>query len=375
MALRQDIIMFWSGQICQNNINESDESNNTSASDDSIFIYMKKLEIEVPLPDSLSNNYLNYYEIHVHDTLNLATLLISCLGDTLHGNTELYLSFGHIPSVTSYDFVANNPYQKKKQIVVPSLRPGIYYLAVRGSINNDSVQNINLLAHILPFAISSVETNHGGNIGNVTVKISGSKFEPGMTAHLLSNSSALDIAAANIIYVNSTMIWATFNLNQQPLGIYDLQLKKASNETVILDSCFTVETGKTGVFYTGTGSTGMTGNPGTPGCDPGAEGGMNQNLLLTINAPARERTGRNIPITILFANQGNVDIPMPTRLLVSEVFPIAWTPNFPDYNQKDLYVEFSEPGGPPGILRAGASGGITFYTRVTLPVLNHFILK
>jgi Concanavalin A-like lectin/glucanases superfamily/Putative metal-binding motif/CARDB len=358
-----------------NNIIESNENNNTMISNGTIFIYMKKLPIEVPVADTLSNSYLNYYEINVPNTLNNATLLISCFGDTLQGNTELYASFGKTPTVTSYDFSANNPYQKKKEIIIPTLHSGVYYLAVKGRVNNARVQNINLLAHILPFAITSVETNHGGNTGNVTVKITGSKFEPGMKAHLLSNNSAVNITAANIIFVNSTLVWATFNLNQQPLGIYNLQLKTANNSIALLNNGFTIEKSITGTFYTGAGNTGMTGTPGAPGCDPGAEGGGNQNLLLTINAPASERTGRNIPITILFSNPGNVDIPVPSRLLVSDVFPIAWTPNFPNYNQKVLYIEFSEPGGPPGILRAGASGGITFYTRVTLPVLNHFVLK
>lgn len=354
-----------------NNIYERNENNNITAGN-SINISVKNLPLEIVTPDTLSNTNLLNYKIFIPDSLRGQTLLITVAGDTINGRTELYVSYNQIPSIVAWQYADNNPYHKVKEVLIPFTDSGTYYLTIKGLVNNANSQPVNLLAHILPFEITKVETNRGGNSGTVTVKVTGSKFEPGMTVKLKPNVPGADIVANNVIFVNATFIWVTFNLLQKPLGIYDISLRKINNLEALLEDGFTIEPGNNGVFTIGSG---MSGNTGAPGCDPGAEGGINQNLQLAINAPERERTGRNIPITILFANQGNVDIPMPTRLLVSEVFPISWNSYFPDYNQKDLYIEFNEPGGPPGILRAGASGSITFYTRVILPVLNHFTLK
>ena len=359
-----------------NNINESNEDNNVSASADSIFISIKNLPIEVPTPDILSNTNLLNYKIDVPDSLSGESMSVTVVGDTINGSTELYLSFEEIPSISAYDYADNNPYHKTKRIVIPSLDSGTYYLTAKGTVNPGTTQPVTLLAHILPFEITKVETNHGGNTGNVTVKIEGSKFETGMTVKLKSNPPGLNIIATNVIYVNSTFMWATFNLNQEPLGIYDVELQKTNNAIAILDSGFTIETGNSGTFnVTGMTNTGMTGSPDSSGCDPHAGAGINENLQVTVNHPFQERTGRNVPVTILFANAGNVDIPIPTRLLVSDVFPVSWQNYFPNYNNKSLFIEFSEPGGPPGILRAGASGGITFYSRIIGPVQNHYSLK
>ncbi len=359
-----------------NNINESNENNNVTASADSIYISIKNLPIEVPTADVLFDTILMNYKIDVPALLNGESMSVSVLGDTINGNTELYVSFEQIPSITNFDYADNNPYHKLKQVVIPSLDSGTYYLTIKGAVNNSSSQNVTLLAHILPFEITTVQTNHGGNTGNVTVKIEGSKFEQGMSVKLKSNPAGTEILATNVIYGSSTYIWATFNLNQKQLGIYDVSLQKIDSAMAILDSGFTIEAGNSGTFnVSGIGNTGMTGSPGTPGCSPGASGGINEGLQVTVNHPFQERTGRNVPVTILFSNEGNVDIPIPTRLLTSETFPVSWVPDFPTYGNKELFIEFSEPGGPPGILRAGASGGITFFTRIIGPVQNHYFLK
>ena len=350
-----------------NNINESNENNNITASGN-IFISIKTLPIESPTADTLSNINLMNYKIDVPAALRGETLQVSVAGDTTNGNTELYISYNQIPSTANYQFGDNNPYHKIKNVVIPSLDSGTYYLTVKGTVNNTTSQPVSLLAHILPFEITNIETNHGGNAGNVTVKITGYKFEQGMTVKLKPNFAGADIIATNIIFINSTFIWATFNLAQKPLGVYDVLLRKTNNLEALLDDSFTVEKGNNGTLTIGGG---MTGVPGTPGCNPFATGSSDESLLLTAIHPDQERVGRSVPVTILFTNAGNVDIPIPSRLLVSDAFPVSrenYFPNEnePNENQKELLLEFRELNGPPGILRAGASGSVTFFTRIIL---------
>ena len=359
-----------------NNINELDETNNIGVSAHPIFIKVKDLPIETSTPDLINNNQFLYYKIDVPDSLIGATLLVSMEADTPKGNTELYVSANRAPSPANYDFGINNPFQQQKQVVIPALDSGVYYLAIRGTDTGSSAHNIRLLAHVLPFAITNVDINHGGNTGNVTVKISGSKFEPGMTAHLLANNAVLDITATNINYINSTLIWATFNLSGQPVGIYDVKLQKANNTNTSLSGGFTVEPGNTGGLYIGgISNTGTNGSPNAPGCDPGAGAGINQNLQFLVNYPGLVRGLTTVPLTITFANQGNVDIPAPSRLLTSEAWLISLTAPLPANSSRDIFLEFMEPGGPPGILRAGASGTIVIYTKAIGSFTNKFSLK
>jgi subtilase family serine protease len=355
-----------------NNIYEINENNNVTASD-GIYISIKNLPIEISTPDSLSNTNLLNYRIDIPAALRGETLMVSVVGDTTNGNTELYASFNRIPSTVSYQYADNNPYHKIKKIVIPSLDSGTYYLTIKGRVNNAASQPVSLLAHILPFEITKVETNRGGNTGNVTVKIDGSKFEPGMTVKLKPNNAGTDIVATNVIFVNSTFIWATFNLAQKPLGVYDVSLRKTNNLETLLNNGFTIEQGNNGTFTVN--GTGMTGTPGTPGCNPCATGSSDESIQLVINHPFQERVFRNVPITILFANAGNVDITIPSRLLVSDYFPVSWENTLFNNSPTELLIEFRELNGPPGILRAGASGSVTFFTRIIATGENKYILK
>ena len=357
-----------------NNINESNEDNNISVATDSIYISIKNLPLEDSTTNSIYNANLLNYKIDIPDSLEDATMQVSVTGDTLNGSTELYVSHGNIPSITNYDFADNNPYHKTKQVVVPSLDSGKYYLTIKGTENSAAPQSVTLFAHILPFAITSVETNHGGNTGNVTVKIEGSKFDAGMIATLTPVNGGNAISATNIIFESSTFIWATFNLNQQPLGLYDVSLTKTDNLKALLKNGFTIEKYNSGTFTIN--GTGMIGTANAPGCDPGATGGSNQSMQLTFDYPFEERVGRIVPVTILFANAGNVDIPVPTYLLVSENFPVSWQTDFPGHTgPQQLAIQFNETNGPPGILRAGATGAAIFYTFIRGRIGNHYTLE
>ena len=119
-----------------NNINESNEDNNISVATDSIYISIKNLPLEDSTTNSIYNANLLNYKIDIPDSLEDATMQVSVTGDTLNGSTELYVSHGNIPSITNYDFADNNPYHKTKQVVVPSLDSGKYYLTIKGTENS-----------------------------------------------------------------------------------------------------------------------------------------------------------------------------------------------------------------------------------------------
>lgn len=105
-----------------------------------------------------------------------------------------------------------------------SVTAGNYYITVRCVSASPVIQNITLKAVKLPFAILNVHTNSGGNIGNVTVKITGSLYTNNMTAEV--SKPGTTIVSSAVYFSNSTTVYATFNLQGKPLGIYDLSLIK-----------------------------------------------------------------------------------------------------------------------------------------------------
>ena len=77
----------------------------------------------------------------------------------------------------NYDYRFEIPNYGNQQIVMTSVTDSVYYIMYRCVSLNPIVQNITLKAVKLPFAILNVHTNTGGNIGNVTIKISGSLLQ------------------------------------------------------------------------------------------------------------------------------------------------------------------------------------------------------
>lgn len=184
----------------QNNIYESNETNNMAFSDTKIFVTVKNLPLNILTPDILLSTQYLYYKIDIADTLEGQTLLIKLDGAQTAWANELYASFEEVPTRSNFNYSFSNPNTGDQEIIIPVLSEGTYYITVYGrhlftQPINSPPQPITLKAEILPFAIRTVNSNKGGNTGNVTVKIEGSKYVTGMVAKLKSTTSSLEIAA------------------------------------------------------------------------------------------------------------------------------------------------------------------------------------
>ncbi len=354
-----------------NNIPESDEGNNTSAAVSTTYIGVPQLPLATNVSDTLSHAEELYYYVEIPDSLAGQTLLVTIDGAAINWSNELYVSHEQIPDRAVHDFIYSVANAGDQEIIVPSLLAGKYYIYIKGNYQllspPSAIQPVVVRAEILPFAIRTVDAPRGGNTGNVTVKLSGSKFISGMTASLQSTFSSNHIGAANVFFVNSTTVFATFPLNQKPLGIYDVLLTKPNGDTAKFSNGFEIESGNSGGFYVGgVSNSGMTGSPGSAGCSPGAEAGLNSSLQVNVNSPANAFSLSIVPMSILFGNTGNTDIPVPSRLLVSvDELPVSFDIEGLAGKKYELYVEFVEQNGPPGILRAGSSGTINFFVYTT----------
>ena len=217
-----------------------------------------------------------------------------------------------------------------------------------------------------------MHTNSGGNIGNVTIKISGSLFAPGMTAKL--NKPGTEIIASAVYYTNTTVVYATFNLQGKPLGIYNVTLSKADTAFAILQNGFSVVAANNGGLITGGGNNTGSGNGNQPGCDPGAASGLNSQLVTELLVPGRVLRGWSFAIQINYTNPTNFDVPAQVRTLYAEdIIKMALTLQGVNNGTHSLSLELTEQDGPPGIIRAGGTGTIFIYGKSDTDVAPHTV--
>lgn len=316
----------------RNNIFESDDNNNETAANEQTNVVVRELKMREELSAALMNRVNQYYRIEIPDSLQSETLLVTLNGDSLDANNEIYIKYGQVPTRVNYDRKFSEPFFGDQEIVVPNLRTGSYYLLVYGESALSPSQEITLLASVLNFEIRNVETNIGGNSGSVTFTVEGSKFTDDM-AMVLENADT-SFHAVSMDFIDPTKVFVTFNLTGVPIGRYDVVAEKSDASYAIMYNGFEVQTGTGAVIET------------------------------NLDYPASTRPGNIVAITIQFANAGNVDVPAPTRSIIS-LFGAPLSFNVGDlvYNFEDLSMEFNEPGGPAGVLRPGAISEMTVYTK------------
>jgi hypothetical protein len=344
-----------------NNIVETDKTNNVGIATKKLYVKVVELPLNILKPDSLSNTVYRYYKLKIPDSLRGATIQVSLkTNDSLTRTNQLYIGAGYVPDPAHFDYKYETPNYGNQSIVMTSVNDSLYYITVR-NVNSAVLQNITLKAVKLPFTILNVQSNSGGNTGNVTVKISGNLFNNSMVAKLKLGATTINASA--IYFTNSTTVYATFNLAAKPLGIYNVELFKTTDSTTaILPNGFSIVPANNGGLITGGGINGTPGDGNEPGCAPNAASGLNSQLSIEFVIAPFIFTAFPFQITINFTNPTNVDIPAQTKVVYADQGVVmANTQAGLATGTTSLYVTFTEPGGPPGIIRAGATGSLILY--------------
>ena len=343
-----------------NNIIELDKTNNTGIAGSPIYVKAKELQLDIPELNTLQS-INRFYKLRVPDSLLGSTILVTLkTNDSLLVKNEMFIGGSFVPTAANYDYRFEIPNYGNQQIVITDVSDSVYYIMYRCVTPNPPLQNITLKAVVLPFAILNVQTNNGGNIGNVTVRIRGSLFRDSMIAKLSNGTTS--IFASAVYYTNSTQVYATFPLQGKPLGTYDLSLIKPDASTAVLVNGFTIVTGNNGGLITGGGPNTGPGDGNAPGCDPGAASGLNSQLQVELIVPDKVVRGRPVVIVINFSNPTNFDLPAQTRILYNdEGVKMAFTKQGIPNGTASMYIEFTEQGGPPGIIRPGGTGSIVIH--------------
>lgn len=314
-----------------NRIPEDIETNNAGYSLARTYVDMQKINPGSTKTTTMSNNRNYYYKIVIHDSLSGEILSVRLNNSSPDIQGYLFASYDKIPDNSSFDYASNDPFSGNQEIIVPNVIPGTYFIQVSYQ-GNVPEQTANISATILPFRIEDIYTSTGGNSGQVTVKISGSKFKPSTTFGLKAASHTIEsVNNQNIDLLSS---YATFDLKGQSKGLYDVFAVNPDGDTTWLRNGFEVSDGQ------------------------------NTGLSINLQHPASTRGTQIIRISLDFANLSNVDIPTPVvRLTSTGGSPVSL--NLDDLrngsSNTELVLSLKEPGGPENILRAKQGGSITIY--------------
>lgn len=325
-----------------NNIIESNDNNNIAYSVQKILVTVPELPVNIWVSNTLTDFVPIYYRIEVPSGLAGETMQIRLFGDSIAGANELYVKQGSLPTRTTYDYAYDNPNFGNQEILIPFLAEGTYYLMVYGNTANGNTQSVGLHARILNFQILSVADNSGGNTGEVTLKITGSKFTPTMQVFLVKGENK--ISGTNYQFVDAAKAYITFNLDGAELGYYGVLATKFCEGMASLDNAFEV----------------------IQGAQP--------DLQVNAYQPSSIRPNGIATIVIEFYNAGNVDLIAPEIEFISiDHAPVSLTVSGLSAGNTSLLLPLRENNGPPLILRPGIGGTLTVYAKASKGLA--FIIK
>ncbi len=331
----------------KNNIFETNDTNNLFVSGPHS-LSLPILPLNVHVQDTIQNLEYKHWRIDIPDSLIGETILIELKGDSITGNNEMFYARDRVPSKIDWDRRHANFFRGNQELVIPEVFPGKHYLTITGISGLANEQEIELYARKLNFEIRHYDPQQGGNLGTVTMQLDGSKFTPGMELRLVDPSgSRFSIPALDVQYVDPSKAYAILVLDKDDYegdygrtpaapGIFDIHLIKPGIDTVIVPDGFEIVPGS------------------------------GENLLINIQHPPSVRPNRFLTMSIQYANAGNNDIIDPKAALISlEGAPIGLDMSDLQYNIRDIQIEFTDPDGPPGILRPGSFWTVHIYTKST----------
>ncbi len=231
----------------RNNIRESNDQNNSFASNATMNVNVPEIHLNTPMNTTLMLNQLRYYRVDVGDHLDLKLSLTSNVSSV---SNEVYISYDKAPTFNDFDYSATIPFTSDQELVVPSTRAGTYYLLIiaRSFPVGANNENVTLLATALPFSITGITPNHGGLGGKVTCVLNGAGFRDGIKLYLKDNKDSL-YESEIVRFINTTEVKLRWDLEDIPLGTYDIVAKNPDNSTVYLASGFIVEPLNRGEIY------------------------------------------------------------------------------------------------------------------------------
>ncbi len=198
-------------------------ANDITASAGQTVVSVAALQLGVPMGTSLTKGEDQLFQVTVPAN---QTLQVSLTAANSSAANEIFLRYNAVPSSSQYDAIYGGPLAADQTAVIPGTTAGTYYVLVDGTDNA-----VTLLAQLLPFEITNVTPDQGGDSAYVTTVITGAQFDKDAIVKLIRPTFA-EFEPVSYQVVNSTEIIAIFDLTDAPHGLYDVSVINPDGEEV-----------------------------------------------------------------------------------------------------------------------------------------------
>lgn len=310
-------------------LRDINRSNNTAASNGTMIVSIPTLTLGQEEQTTIDSGGCLYYKLVIPSDQAHQNITVQSKADRRNATTGLFVSRDALPKPSTAQFADQSVYVTDRSVFMMDAPIGTYYIMVQSSSDLTASCPVSVLASVLHFEIVSVDANQAGNTGSTTTEIRGSQFDTVMDFRLVKEG--VKIPAEKVTFVNSTKVYATFNLTDQAEGIYSLEAELPGGAITTKENCFTVRQS------------------------------VPAELMLRIYGESAIVIGSTAVVNIEYANMGETDIPIPALLVDGGEHFVALDADSIDNEQNTITVPIAENGSSS--IRAGQSGVISIYVK------------
>jgi WD40 repeat protein/subtilase family serine protease len=224
----------------RNTIREVDDSNNVGVAGP-VALDVIELQLGVPFSNTLlPNARSHYYKVLVPREHEGKTLLWHVDSVVDSAEVDLLVRYARMVSRSAYDYAGEPPLRADKQASIPEASPGYYYGLVYGADIGQGTA-YQTLVEVPRLGIREVLPNVVGNAGFATLRILGAQLRGVQTAFLVSDTG-VRYTARRLYPVSSSEVYALFDMEAVPEGVYDVGVSLRSGEEAVLEDGLVVET-------------------------------------------------------------------------------------------------------------------------------------
>jgi VCBS repeat-containing protein len=225
IIVRSDIY----NQVYEGPANSLGELNNFAVAPNILSLDVPEIQLGVPYQTTLSTGQSQLLRVTVPQG---QTLEVTLTGSSSNESNELFLRYNDAPSGYQYDAIYQSPLQANQTAIIPTTKPGDYYILIRGDQEPTDNTPVTLNTVLVPLAITNLTQDQGGDSRWVTLDIAGAQFDPNAIVKLVRPGIA-EYEPVNYQVINSTEIQASFDFTNAPHGLYDVEVINPNGNVAI----------------------------------------------------------------------------------------------------------------------------------------------